>query len=201
MAEELTSTELVGQASQEVEGQAPETGGVPQKPKKVNLFEIPEFKDYQANQNRLITALQNQTQQLASQLRENQLKGMTDQDKRDYELSEARAQLAALQQEREQAEASARIKAAKQRDLARLSKLSGLSVEDLEDAETYDEAMDMAVAAAEKRNKSAEDAVDDDTPYVPSGRKTAPQTRAEQVAAEALKNRDGHAYLKAILGG
>jgi len=196
MSDELTSA-IATQADSE--GQSAD-GAAPQKPAKVNLFDLPEFRNVQSQWSKQYSEMQKLAQENARQLRDLQLQKMTEADRVQFELDEARAQLNAILQEQEQASQRQLMAQAKQRDLERLSTLSGLTVEDLSEASTYDEAMDMAVKAATKRQSSAEGDAGS-TPYIPTGRTATPTSRQEALLNDALKAKDGRAYWKAMLGG
>jgi len=119
------------QPQQEAQPKAPESA----QEKPVNLYELPEFKKFQAQQNKTITQMQQRlaaAEQAAEQARTS---GMDEQDRLKYEYEK-------LLQKSQQYEAEQAYQAQKQRDLVMLSEKFKVPVAKLWDAESYEEALE-----------------------------------------------------------
>ena len=95
MSEDLTSevgTQAPPQEGQALDAASPQSEavstGTTQTPAKVNLFELPEFKDYQKATSRTMTQLQQQLQHMQAQVREREMAGLDETEQAKYRTRE-----------------------------------------------------------------------------------------------------------------
>jgi hypothetical protein len=146
MADELTSGV---NAPETPTGQSQTSGEAPQiqpkqeaeKPAKVNLHELPEFKGYQEQFNRTVGALKYELEQLKAERAQAAMSGMDDLEKANFLLQQKEQEIANYRQAMQQAQ----IEQQRQRDLQALAEDSGAPMNVLGVAETYDEAVKLAL--------------------------------------------------------
>lgn len=191
----LENGSLAGQTPQ---GQSPEASTPPQAPKKsnsVNLYDLPEFRQYQGKMEKAYQAALARIQTLET-------KDLDPEQKAGYEAMAELEQLRAEVTEHRQEKQRMAIEATKRRDVERLAALSGASVDDLMEAKSYDEAMEIALKYANSRQTKALEADSErkqaNTSYIPTGSPSTPRTRKEELTQKALEARDGISYIRAM---
>jgi hypothetical protein len=143
VAEEPTSEVNASGTPEQGQPQTSE-GTTPQsqpKQDRVNLFDLPEFKGYQAQFNRTVSSLQAELQQLRQAQVQAQMSGMDDLEKANYALQLKDQEIAQYRQSMQQQQ----IEVQRQADLATLSEDSGAPMGVLNVAGTYDEAVKLAL--------------------------------------------------------
>ena len=176
-----------------------------QTPAKVNLYELDDFKRYQATVTKQINDARQQAvnaQRAADDLR---MAGMDDVQRIQFQyqrdVGERDAYIKALQEEKQLTE----MQLQKQRDLAELSREADVPIEELMEAETYDDAVKRALRynrtkatakAQTREEKLARNSVD-----VGGGNLSTPTTRAQTEAKEHLRSGNTKDYLKLLLSG
>ena len=149
---ELTSPVVPGttpQAPTEPQPAAPAVesapGTTPEKPRPDNLYEIPEFRQFQAA---VVSPMQRQLQEYQQRLHQMETANLEPEERLAYDNRTMQQQLQQTQQELE----SMRIERQKQTDLANLSRDYGVPVEQLADAESYADARLKAVELKYKKD-------------------------------------------------
>jgi len=128
--QQLPSTEPGNQASAE------------QKP--VNLYEIPEFKQYQSQQDRRLAQLQQKLAEQEQRQHESAMAQMSPEQRTQYQLQLAQQQIQNYHQQFQTLQEQQQ----RQRDIAELSKLSGAPASIFEAAENYEQATRLALEYA-----------------------------------------------------
>lgn len=205
MSEDLTSevgTQAPPQEGQALDAISPQSEavstGTTQTPAKVNLFELPEFKDYQKATSRTMTQLQQQLQHMQAQVREREMAGLDETEQAKYRMRELEQQVQSYEAEREQQ----RIAWQRQQDLQKLSEKSGTPVSALNVAQTYDEAVEIAFAYQATNGRSAvkQAAASNAANRVDlGGASSTPATRKEERLNQAMKSRNAYDFVRATL--
>lgn len=201
------SSERVQSASTEPQPQTDSTTASAQdKPKKVNLYELDEFRQYQSQMTR---AQQQREQQLQAQLYqyEQRMQQLEDSNLDDYDRAQRRAERAEqrliafqqqIAQQYQQQEANQRI----YEDLQRIHDRTGIPVEELAAANpaTYDDAWDVGIAYMKKQgatqaeqNEAQREA---NRTVVGGGKASTPSTRKERELDRAMAEGDPVAYIR-----
>jgi hypothetical protein len=195
---EVNASETPSGQPQTSEGTAPQSQP---KQEKVNLFDLPEFKGYQQQFNRTVSALQSELQQLKQQQTQAQMSGMDDLEKANFLLQEKEREIAGYRQAMQQAQ----IEQQRQRDLQALAEDSGAPMGVLGVAETYDEAVKLALkwmkdnGATKKEIEEAKkeaNSVD-----LGGGGAVTPQDRETRERHELLKKGDTRSLFMKMLEG
>jgi DNA repair exonuclease SbcCD ATPase subunit len=206
MAEELTS---VGNASAPPEGQVQTSEGTaPQtqtptngQAAKVNLFELDEFKGYQAQFNRTVSALQEEIKQLRAAQQQAAMSGMDDLERATFLLQEKDRELAELRQAME------RQVVAQQRwqDITELSTLTGAPTNVLDKARSYEEAVKVAIQYMRDHGATAKEIREAKTEAnkvdLGGGGAVTPEDREVTERRELLKRGDTKGLFLKILEG
>mgnify|MGYP005608426695 FL=1 len=205
MSEDLTSevgTQAPPQEGQALDAISPQSEavstGTTQTPPKVNLFELPEFKDYQKATSRTMTQLQQQLQHMQAQVREREMAGLDETEQAKYRMRELEQQVQSYEAEREQQ----RIAWQRQQDLQKLSEKSGTPVSALNVAQTYDEAVEIAFAYQATNGRSAvkQAAASNAANRVDlGGSSSTPATRKEERMTQAMKSGNAYDFVRAAL--
>jgi soluble cytochrome b562 len=192
VAEELTSV-----------GNATETPQEQQTPKqeKVNLFDLPEFKGYQEQFNRTVRTLQTELQQMKQAQVQAQMSGMDDLEKANYALQLKEQEIGQYRQAMQQQQ----IEAQRQADLATLSEDSGAPMGVLNVAETYDQAVKLALKWMKDNGASkaeiAEAKREANQVDLGGGGAVTPQDRDTKERQEMLKRGDTKSLFMRMLEG
>jgi hypothetical protein len=195
---EVNASETPSGQTQTSEGTAPQSQP---KQEKVNLFDLPEFKGYQQQFNRTVSALQSELQQLKQQQTQAQMSGMDDLEKANFLLQQKEQEIAGYRQAMQQAQ----IEQQRQRDLQALAEDSGAPMGVLGVAETYDEAVKLALKwmkdngatkAEIAEAKKEANAVD-----LGGGGAVTPQDRETKERNELLKRGDTRSLFMKMLEG
>jgi hypothetical protein len=203
VAEELTS---VGNATETPNGQSPSSVETPQeqqtpKQEKVNLFDLPEFKGYQEQFNRTVRTLQTELQQMKQAQVQAQMSGMDDLEKANYALQLKEQEIGQYRQAMQQQQ----IEAQRQADLATLSEDSGAPMGVLNVAETYDQAVKLALKWMKDNGASkaeiAEAKREANQVDLGGGGAVTPQDRDTKERQEMLKRGDTKSLFMRMLEG
>ena len=136
-----------GMTSEQTSSESTDVTATPEAPKqeagteKVNLFKSEEFRKWQQTQTAQIRAAQAKAQELKQKLSEQQKAGMNDYERAEFEKNEAIKRATELEQQME----IQRLQAAKQADMERLNEKTGIPLEQLAAATSYEEAQEMAM--------------------------------------------------------
>jgi hypothetical protein len=212
MAEELTSGLLASAPSNEPgqaqtsEVAAPQSAPVEEPgqrvsdPKPVNLHELPEFRRYQSEQDKKFTALQRELEATRAQQQQAAMAQMTPEQRMQYQVQMQQQELQRYQQMVQQQQ----IAQQKQQDIDKLSKLSGAPSSVFEAAETYDDAVLIAMnymrentpqAVAARQEKAAANKVD----LGGGGQVVTAETVRQKEMDAALAKGDSRTYFKLLL--
>jgi hypothetical protein len=171
------------------------------KQEKVNLFDLPEFKGYQQQFNRTVSALQSELQQLKQAQTQAQMSGMDDLEKANFLLQEKEREIAGYRQAMQQAQ----IDQQRQRDLQALAEDSGAPMGVLGVAETYDEAVKLALKWMKDNGASkaeiAEAKKEANAVDLGGGGAVTPQDRETKERNELLKKGDTRSLFMKMLEG
>lgn len=214
MAEELTSSQTAsaspapGQTqtsenaapqSQPQQAQQQQTPTETPKPAKVNLQDLPEFRQFQAQQNRTITALQQELARIRQEAEQAKMAEMDDTEKLQYQIQQKDAVLRQMQEEME----NQRLMAQRYADLQKLAQWSGASIETLDVAETYDDAVRLAMEFMRENNSKAVAARQERTEAnrvdLGGGTPSTPESRRQTQMNEYLKSGNTKEYIKSLL--
>jgi hypothetical protein len=195
---EVNATETPNGQPQSSEGTTPQSQP---KQEKVNLFDLPEFKGYQAQFNRTVQGLQSELQQLKQQQTAAQMSGMDDLEKANFLLQQKEQEI----QQYRTAMQQAQIEQQRQADLASLSEQSGAPLSVLQVAGTYDEAVKLTRAwmkdnGASKQEIAAAKAEANKVDLGGGGAVT-PQDRDTKERTEMLKRGDTRSLFLKMLEG
>jgi hypothetical protein len=195
---EVNASETPSGQPQTSEGTAPQSQP---KQEKVNLFDLPEFKGYQQQFNRTVSALQSELQQLKQQQTQAQMSGMDDLEKANFLLQEKEREIAGYRQAMQQAQ----IEQQRQRDLQALAEDSGAPMGVLGVAETYDEAVKLALKWMKDNGASkaeiAEAKKEANAVDLGGGGAVTPQDRETKERNELLKRGDTRSLFMKMLEG
>lgn len=112
--------------------------------KSVNLYELPEFKQYQSQQDRRLAQLQQKLAEQEQRQHEATMAQMSPEQRTQYQLQLAQQQIQNYHQQFQ----SIQEQKQRERDIAELAKLSGAPAEVFSAAETYDQATRLALEYA-----------------------------------------------------
>ena len=112
--------------------------------KSVNLYELPEFKQYQSQQDRRLAQLQQKLAEQEQRQHEATMAQMSPEQRTQYQLQLAQQQI----QQYHQRFQSLQEQEQRNKDIAELAKLSGAPAEVFSAAETYDQATRLALEYA-----------------------------------------------------
>jgi len=202
MAEEQTSAVNAPETSQEQPQTSENTA--PQQPaasSKVNLQEIPEFKNYQAQFTRTVNGLQAELAQLRQAQAAARMEGMDELERANFLLQQKEEEIAQYRQQMQQQQI------AQQRftDLTNLAEMTGAPMNVLNVAGTYDEAVKLSIQwmkengatkqeiAAAKKEANAVD--------LGGGGASTPQDRADRERQELLKSGNTRELFKRMFEG
>jgi hypothetical protein len=195
---EVNASETPSGQPQTSESTAPQSQP---KQEKVNLFDLPEFKGYQQQFNRTVSALQSELQQLKQQQTQAQMSGMDDLEKANFLLQEKEREIAGYRQAMQQAQ----IEQQRQRDLQALAEDSGAPMGVLGVAETYDEAVKLALKWMKDNGASkaeiAEAKKEANAVDLGGGGAVTPQDRETKERNELLKRGDTRSLFMKMLEG
>ena len=169
---------------------------------RVNLFELPEFREFQSKVDRdrsetqrQLAETQRQAAEAAARLREYQLSGMDDIQRQQYELQEAKSQLSAIQRQ-------AQVQSARNTDIENLSQLFGVPRQALEAAENYADALKISAEyskqQAKQQAKAQAERAENNAVDI-GGAGSLPKGRTSQAMAQAGKDKNAVAWLNAYL--
>lgn len=212
MADELTSVPVApatpnepgqSQASVPVAPQQSPSGEPGQQvseKKPVNLHELPEFRAYQSSVDKKLTALQQQLEAERRRQQEVTMAQMSPEQRTQYQLQLKDQEIAQYRQTLEQQQIAQQRAA----DIMRLSQWSGAPANIFEAAETYDDAVRLAMEYARQQSPQAQAAQQQrlEANRVDLGY-SGPMTEADRRKAEAkaaLDKGDSRAYFKLLLG-
>lgn len=202
MAEEQTSAVNAPETSQEQPQTSENTA--PQQPaasSKVNLQDLPEFKNYQAQFTRTVNGLQAELAQLRQAQSQARMEGMDELERANFLLQQKEEEIAQYRQQMQQQQI------AQQRftDLQNLSEMTGAPMTALNVAGTYDEAVKLSIQwmkengatkqeiAAAKKEANAVD--------LGGGGASTPQDRADRERQELLKSGNTRELFKRMFEG
>lgn len=175
----------------------------PTAPPKVNLFELEDFKKYQAATQRQIAERDKRMAEQQALLDQYATANMDDFQRTQYEGEKAKrlaadyqAQLAEVQEQMRKTQENMQRDA----DLRVIAGQYGIDPKELSDVRTYEEAKYRAEAAY-WRQKAAPNNNPANQPDLGGGRASTPTSRRDQEAAKAFKSGDPVAYLRAMRGG
>lgn len=172
--------------------------------KPVNLYELPEFRQYQATQERRAAELQKKLAEYEAQMEQIATSQMDDFQRAQYQAEkykrtagEREQQLAEMQQQIQYQQ----MLAQRQADIAALAQEFGVPADTLENARTYDEARYMAqakkleqqLAALEQQKMATANRTD-----IGGGRANTPADRMDTEFDKAVKARDPFAYVSLL---
>jgi len=213
--DELTSSTLVpGETPQvpavpqpEVTADSAASGATPAKPqeaerKPVNLFEVPEFRDFQRA---VVSPMQRELQELRNRIKQAETANLDPEERLQYEYKDLQQQLEFERSER------ARLQTERQRetDLAALSREYGVPRAALETAESFQDAKMKAIELKYQQEieqlrrgpQSQDDGPRYQAPQVEVGGSRLPTTRQqwEHQVAEAKQRGDTTAYYRLMM--
>jgi len=174
----------------------------PEKKQQVNLFESEEFRRYQATQARQIQEERQRADALAAQIREQKLKGMSDYEKIQFAKQESDQRAQSLEQQLKQRE----LEDLKRQDMMRLNMKTGIPLDMLESATSYEEAQDMAMeylstqleSTVEERVSAAIEAKRANKTDTGGGKPAPVQTQREERMSAAMDSKDAASYVAAL---
>lgn len=202
MAEEQTSAQDASETSQEQSQTSDNTA--PQQPaasSKINLQDLPEFKNYQAQFTRTVNGLQAELAQLRQAQQAARMEGMDELERANFLLQQKEEELTQYRQQMQQAQIAQQRFA----DLQNLASMTGAPMNVLDVAGTYDEAVKLSIQwmkengatkqeiAAAKKEANAVD--------LGGGGASTPQDREARERAELLKSGNTRDYYKRLLEG
>jgi len=187
---------------------APESTGAgkPKQGSGVNLYEIPEFRQYQSQMTRQQQDMQRRMQQLeqqaAARIQELEDAGLDDYEKAQRRAERAEQKLAAYQQQvyqqQQQDEANRRILD----DMQRIAKMTEIPIEELFTAPTYDDAWEMGIAYMKKQGatKAEQQEVQREAnrTIVGGGRASTSTDRTERALQKAMEDGDAAGYIRLL---
>ena len=194
-------------SSEQVQEQREAPKAAPSSPKKTGGQKEPEltredFRRFQASQNRLVEQERQRRLQLEAQVREQQLKGMNDYEKAQFAAQEA-------QQRADQLESQLKMKELedlKVKDMMRLNQKTGIPLDMLETATSYEEAQDMAMeylstqldSTVEERVAAAIEAKKNNRTDTGGGQPTPVRTQRQEMMQAALESNSATSYIKSL---
>jgi hypothetical protein len=174
----------------------------------VNLQEIPEFRQWQAQVNRTMAQFQQQAAYAQQELERQKTSGMDDLERAQYDAAQAKQQLVMYQQQVE----AQRLQAQRDADLAEISRVTGIPKEELDDMEKVPTYADAWKRAAEYQRRQVEELAtaraaelkeraEANAPDIGGGAVSTPVTRQQKAMADALKTLDSRTLLREVLYG
>lgn len=183
---------------------APATDGEQQKPQKgINLFEDENFRKVQSAWERQMQQLRQQNQELASRVRNSELKGLDDFEKLQYEKQELEQNIRQMQEQR-----NLEVMAyQRQQDIQRIATETGADASELEQASDYANAWERAALHLRARVQELEKQLNREegrkkeanAPYLGGGASSAGADGDLSAAFDAAKrSRDPAAWARAV---
>lgn len=182
------------------ETQAPSQPQTQQQGKPVNLFEIPEFRQYQAGQERQKAEQAKRMAELEAQLEQFATANMDDFQRAQWEREKYKRQAeqaagTVSQYERQMQELQ--VQQQRYNDLMQLSQEYGVPADALQSARTYEEAKLMAQVRKMEQQLSAQRA-ETNRPDLGGGRANTPTDRRDAEFKKAMRSGDPVAYLRLL---
>ena len=199
-ADSSEATEVQEQASPKAPSSSSKSGG--KKEPKVNLYQSEEFRRYQATQNRQIEEERQRRMALEAQIREQQLKGMNDYEKAQFRAQEAERQAQELEQRLKMKE----LEDIKRQDMQRLHDRTGIPIDMLESATSFDEAQNMALeymesnleSTIEERVTAALEAKLANRTDIGGGKPEPVKSQAQELRETATETRNSVDFVKSL---
>lgn len=207
--DELTSA-LMDSAPEQNSGEqtiqsAPQTpeqnsGASQGSPTRRDVYQDPDVRELMSARDRAhaqqLAAIRQQYDQLQQQYESVALKDMDDFEKAQWQAQKAQQEAARYRQILEQQQQAAQLEAQKRQDLERLSSMTGVPADKLQDAGTYDEAVERAIKlmrgdVEQKRQANA--------PYLGGGVASTPASRGEAAIRDAFRSNNAPAAVRAVL--
>lgn len=207
VASEAPSTEQAQPTSPAPQSQPAVPASAPAE-KPVNLFELPQFREYQSAQSRREQererAYQQQQQQMAARLKELETRDLSDEQRLAYEVRERDEYIARLEQERQVRLERENLERQKFEDLRLLSEATGVPMQDLFEAQDRNHAAQLAKqklqARLNQRTPEQEQAVREAMrPDLGSGARTPAASERSKALQKHLKEGNSYAFYERIL--
>lgn len=202
-AEGNSGGQTIEEAPQQAEGNSVESQAQstpPAQPQRRSLYDDPDFRAVMSARDAAHAAqmrqLQQQYEQLQQQYEQVALKDMDDVEKAEWQAQKAQQEAARYRQILEQQQQAAQLEAQKRADLERIASLTGVSVDKLQDAESYDQAWERAVKLMKgdaEQKKAA------NMPYLGGGTASTPATRRDAAIRDAFKANNSVAAVRSVL--
>lgn len=161
-----------------------------------NLYEDPNVRALMSSRDRELQQMRQQYEQMQAQLEQLSTKDMDDFERAQWQAQKAQQEAMRYRSILEQQAQAAQLEQQKRADLERLSSMTGVSVDKLHDAATYDEAVERAVKLMRgdaERKKEA------NYPDIGGGYASTPATRGEAATRDALRRNDAAAAVRSVL--
>jgi hypothetical protein len=204
-ADTVQATSGADSSEQVQEREAPKAE--PSSPKKAGGQKEPEltredFRRFQASQNRLVEQERQRRLQLEAQIREQQLKGMNDYEKAQFAAQEAEKRAQELEQALKQKE----LEDLRRQDMMRLNEKTGIPLDMLDKATSYDEAQEMAMSylseqlesTVEERVNAALEAKLANRTDVGGGKPAPVKTQQQEMMEAALEQKSATSFVKSL---
>lgn len=200
-AEQTSEGQTIQDAPQQAETTSVGSQAQPQQaPARKNLYDDPDFRALISARDAAHAAqlrqLQQQYEQLQQQYEAVALKDMDDFEKAQWQAQKAQAEAQRYRQILEQQQQAAALEAQKRQDLERIASLTGVSVDKLQDAESYDAAWERAVKLM---RGDAEQKKAANKPYLGGGTASTPSTRREAAIQDAFRSNNAIAAVRSVL--
>jgi hypothetical protein len=144
-------------------------------------------------------------QALRQQNRTLQMRDMSDVERLAFERDEAMTYAQSVTAQLQETEAQRQREQARQEDLAAIAEEAGVPLDELQAAQSPQEARRIAFQFIKSTLSSTREAEQErseaNRPYLGSGAPTTPTSRKEQRFEQATRNRDSRAYILEILNG
>lgn len=198
-SEPTTSEAPAAPVTESPKTEAPKAEGT----EKVNLFKSEEFRKWQATQTAQVRAAQQRAVELERALSETKKATMNDYERAEFEKNEAIRRASELEQQLELQQ----LEQARRADMERLNAKTGIPLEQLENATSYEEAQEMAMdylsmSLEEKARAKAEEitkAKQVNRTDTGGGQPAPVLTESEERLQSAKESRNAHAYYAALL--
>lgn len=175
-------------------------GSQPQPQQRRNLQDDPDFRAVISARDAAHAAqmrqIQTQYEQLQQQYENVALKDMDDFEKAQWQAQKAQQEAQRYRQILEQQQQAAQLEAQKRSDLERIAALTGVGVDKLQDAESYDAAWERAVRMM---RGDAEQKKAANMPYLGGGTASTPGTRKDAAIRDAFKANNAIAAVRSVL--
>lgn len=181
---------------------APTTDGEQKPQKGINLFEDENFRKVQSAWERQMQQLRQQNQELASRVRNSELKGLDDFEKLQYEKQELEQSIRQMQEQR-----NLEIMAyQRQQDIQRIASETGADASTIEEATDYANAWERAALQLRDRVRELEKQLNREdsrkkeanAPYLGGGAATAAGDDLSAAFDAAKRSRDPAAWARAV---